>query len=522
MTSTARKPPQQRAGPWSGIDAAVARRELRAFSPGVLDAAEDLFPCLPRAWIDWVRRYGALSDRDGRRNLLGLPKDGPAHLDAVHTTRVLRLLGGLPEDLLPIELLPDRQAACVVASDDRGPVVLLDLDDVDAGSVPWAPSLTDFVYEWYGDLTSVGIVLRHLDDQERAIREGRRARDQQNRPGEWTVTRLCSEDVVLAVLRTRHNRVHNRQDISVFAAAALTSFAPGATVRAALCAVLSDAYRAGGPLAAAFVAKGGGEGTIPGPLRRWAAARGVSLPRRGGWDAVNGEQLYALAADLTAGTRGLLPLDGVSTGAVCAAVASGMWQPVAVEGLLRWSAHPERILTGEVDVTDRLVWLADQQVCRAALTVASMARRIARAGQRSASNDDDTATPVEVTFDSPLAGVEPCLSAVTLTVPEGYEARLGWTSLIGAEPGNRSLTTHVLAVENDLLPGHLVGLANKIPAGRVIVVPADANTTTDPAIATALKQARAAGLTVVASPDYTTTLDTLADAAVLRARTART
>ncbi|CAL9653029.1 hypothetical protein [Streptomyces sp. enrichment culture] len=522
MTSTARKPPQQRANRWSGIDAAVAHGQLRSFSPGVPDAAEGLFPRLPRAWINWVRRYGALADRDGRRNLLGLPKEGPAHLDAVHTTRVLRLLNGLPENLLPIELLPDRQAACVVASDDRGPVVLLDLDDINAGPAPWAPSLTDFVYEWYGDLTSIGIVLHHLDDQERAVRKGRRARDQLERPGEWTVTRLCSEDVVLAVLRTRHNRVHNLQDISVFATAALTSFAPGATVRAALCAVLSDAYRAGGPLAAAFVGKGSGQGTIPGPLRRWAAERGVSLPRRGGWDATTGERLYVLAADLTSGTRGLLPLDGVSTGAVCSAVASGMWPPVAVEALLRWSAHPERILTGAVDVTDRLLWLADQQVCRSALTVASMARRIARAGQRSASNDDDTATPVQVAFGPPLAGVEPCLSAATLTVPEGREARLGWTSLSGAEPGNRSLTAHVLAVENDLLPGHLVGLADMIPAGRVIVIPADAHTTTDPAIATALEQARAAGLTVVASPDYTTTLDTLADAAVLRARTART
>ncbi|MDQ1052050.1 hypothetical protein [Streptomyces sp. V4I2] len=520
--TTSREPHQrqQNASPWTGIDRAVERGKLHSFPPGDPGAAGVLFPHLPRAWIDWVRRYGALASGDKRRYLLGSPRDGPADLDAVRTTRVLRLLNRLPPDLLPIELLPERQVACVIATDERAPVVLLDLDNIDAGLVPWAPTLTDFVYEWYSDLSSIAAVLRHLEKQERAVREGRRAKDQLDRPGDWTITRLCSEDVVLAVLRTRHNRVHNRQDISEFATAALTSFAPGASVRAALCAVLSDAYRAGGPLAAAFGEQG--DGQIPGSLRRWAAARGIHLPRRGGWDAGTGERLYALATDLTSATRGLLPLDGLSTGAVCFAVASGMWQPLAVEALMRWSPHPERILTGAIGVTNRLSWMVDQQVSRTALTVAAMKRRIERADQRSASDDDDTAMPVEAVFLDPIAGADACLSGVSLTVPEGYGARLGWAVLAGAEPVARSVTVHVLAVENDLLPTQLPALAERLPAGRLIVVPADANSSTDLAVTEALDAAGAVGLTVLASPDYTTTLDSTCDAAVLRARTART
>jgi hypothetical protein len=523
VTSTARQPQQRprQDSPWTGIDGAVRSGQLRSYPPGDPDAVRALFSQLPQTWIDWARRYGALTSKDGRRHLLGSPKSGPAHLDVAATTRLLRLLNQLPQELLPIEVLPDRQVACVITTDKRAPVILLDLDDIEAGPVPWTPSLTDFVYEWRNDISSIATVLRHLKDQERDVREGRRAKDQLDRPGEWTVTRLCSEDVVLAVLRSCHNRLHNRHDISVFATAELSSFAPGASVRAALCAVLSDAYRAGGPLAAAFVTKRS-EGPIPGPLRRWAAERGVRLPRRGGWDAATGERLYSLAADLTTGTRGLLPLEGLSTGAVCFAVASGMWQPVAVEALLRWSARPQRILTGAVDVTDRLSWLIDQRVCRAALTVAAACRRIARGGQPFASDDDDTTTPVNVTFLDPINGIDPCLSAVTLTVEEGHTASLGWTVLTGAEPHTRSITTHVLAVENDLLPAHLPALSDKIPPGHVIIVPADANTSTDPAVAKALEQARAAGRTVMASPDYTSTLDSLADTAILRARTART
>ncbi len=514
----------RRAARWSGIDSDLRSRRLRAAGPARADAIEEaraLFGRLPDAYRDYASRYGSLragsGEWDDARYLLGLTND-PA-TDARQTARILRALYELPDNWLPIELLPDRQVTCVDATSPNGAVSLIDLEDLAAGPVPTAPTLLDFVYEWRADLSAIAATVDHLRYQREQVEAGRRPADKLDRPGDWTVARMCSQDVVLAVLRTRHNREINRYDVSVFATATLSSFAPGATVRAALTAVLSDAYRSGGPLAVAF--GGDGNGLIPGPLRRWAAARGITLPHRGGWDAATGEALYLLAADLTPGTRDMLPLTSVSTAAVCHAVASDAWAPEAVEAILRWSPAPQRILTGSVPVTDRLNWIIDRQTIRAALVVAAAARVLRRGA--STSDDDDSGLGVTSNFDVlTVPGADPSTGLVRFTADDGRPLQLPWRPLTGepAAPA-ASIGMHVLAVENHLLPQQVEQVVRSMEPGRLLIVPADANTTTERRIAAALTTASEHGVTVLAAPDYTSTLDASGERAVLRARTAR-
>jgi hypothetical protein len=505
---------------WAGIAGAVSRRELKTIAPGDLDTARDLFGELPPIYEEWAQRFGALTTPDGKRRLLGILEPG-AHreLDALYTARMLRALYRLPRHLIPIEMLPDNQVNCVLSNNQRAPVVMIDLDDVSSGHVRVAPSLEEFTYEWRADLLSIRGALTHLKRKREAIAAGRRAADQLDRPGEWSLTRLCSEDVVLAVLRTRHNRQHNRQDMAIFATTTLTSHAPGAPIRVALTALLSDAYLAGGSLAVEFGASDQGDGPIPGPLRRWAFQRKVQLPRRGGWDAATGETLYALAANLTPSTPELLKRRGVATGVACFAVASGALSPLALEAVLRWSPNPKRLLAG--GGTGRLDYLADQQALRSAILLTSVVRRLEN--RSLTSDDDDVPARLRVEFGGVAPqGMDVSVSAIRLVAPEGITTRLEWRALAGEETDRSELMIHLLAVEDDLLASQLAAALPSVDAGSVVVVPADALTNRDVALTSALADATERGVVVVACPDYTTTLDASADRFLQRAATART
>ncbi len=504
---------------WVGIESAIKRDELKTLAPGDMDTARGLFTTIPAAYAEWTQRFGTLTDSDGKRRLLGIVGPGaPTDADALYTARMLRALYRIPKHLIPIEMLPDNQVNCVLADNNRAPVVMIDLDNISLGYARVAPSLEEFVYEWRADLRSIKGALLHLEKKRVAIASGRRAADQLDRPGEWSLTRLCSEDVVLAVLRTRHNRQHNRQDVAIFATTTLTSHAPGAPVRVALTALLSDAYLAGGSLAVEFGASDQGGGPIPGPLRRWAYQRKVQLPLRGGWDAVMGERLYALAVNLTPSTPDLLKLRGVATGAACFAVASGALSPLALEAVLRWSPNPKRLLGG--GGTGRLDYLADQQALRSALLLTSVVRRLEN--RTLTSDDDDVSARVQVQIGvTPPHGMDTSLSAIRLVAPGGLTTRLGWRALTGEESDHSEVTVHLLAVEDDLLPTQLAEALPSIDAGSVVVVPADALTNCDVALASVLSDAESQRVVVVACPDYTTTFDASADRFLQRAATSR-
>jgi hypothetical protein len=504
---------------WAGIAGAIKRGELKTLKPGDVGTARGLFADVPPIYEEWTQRFGTLTAPDGKRRLLGIVDPGaPRDVDALYTARMLRALYKVPKQLIPIEMLPDNQVNCVLADNKRAPVVMVDLDDVSSGHVRVAPSLEEFVYEWRADLLSLKGALTHLQKKRAAIASGRRAADQLDRPGEWSLTRLCSEDVVLAVLRTRQNRQHNRQDVAIFATTTLSSHALGAPVRVALTALLSDAYLAGGSLAVEFGASDQGGGPIPGPLRRWAYQRKVQLPLRGGWDAATGETLYALAANLTPSTPELLKLRGVPTGVACFAVASGALSPLALEAVLRWSPNPKRLLGG--GGAGRLDYLSDQQVMRSALLLTSVVRRLENLTLTS--DDDDVAARIKVEIGgTPPHGMDVSLSAIRLVAPQGLTTQLEWRAVAGEESDQSEVTIHVLAIEDDLLASQLTEALPSIAAGSVVVVPADALTNRDVALTSTLSDAAARGVVVLACPDYTTTLDASADRFLQRAATSR-
>jgi hypothetical protein len=206
---------------------------------------------LPRAWVSYVSECGGLAGYG--RALLGLSRrddDGntSAPTDALDVLMLLRLSEpGFPADLLPVEILPERQLHClVVGGSGPGRVVIIDLDRPGLRA-PAAANLQDFISQWQQDLHAMHAVVTEVlsgaESEEAPLL----------RPDEWSTRRLCTQNVIVALLQTRHNRDKNEHDVAVCATADLTSFATGAAARWVLTTILTEAHQAGGSLAVNFV-----------------------------------------------------------------------------------------------------------------------------------------------------------------------------------------------------------------------------------------------------------------------------
>jgi hypothetical protein len=489
---------------------------------------------LPKDWVSWARECGSVVGLS--RALLGLRsrEDGlttdDAREDALDLLMLLRLTEpSFPRDLLPMELLPERQLHCVVVgAGDSSPVVLVDLDRPEV-RVDAARSVIDFVYDWRNDLHVMAAVI------EEAGKSDDDAEDVLLRPDDWSTRRLCSQNVIVGLLQTRHNRDTNEHEVALFATATLTAFAPGAATRWALTTMLTEAHQVGGSLAVNFVRRSRINGKldphrtdtsgqrIPSAILRWASTHGVRLDRRASrWDHETGERLFIAATLLPDSLRALLPHSGVAPSAVCAAVSTGAWPPLDVEVVLRWAAEPARVLSGAVPVADRLRYLADQHVVRSAIILASLLRHLQRAGQPSASDEDDTirGLGVAIAEPTPFGMPDRTLGAATF-IPSGEEPLLvGWPRLAGPECPRPPLTVRILAVEADLLAEVGPDVITRMTAGEALLVPADAVARSHQ-LGHLYEAAQQADVTVFAAPDYTTSMDVTIATRLDRSRMSR-
>lgn len=488
---------------------------------------------IPEVWKSWVLACGQVSGFG--RALLGLRARSHSDADREDALDVLMLLRltepAFPRDLLPLEVLPERQVQCVVVGANKSAkVVLIDLDRVEARHEVGV-ELTDFVYEWRADIHAISSVVAEIDH--------RTDSDAYTllRPDEWSTRRLCSQNVIVALLQTRHNRDTNERDVAVFAVAQLSAFAPGAPVRWALTTILTESYQAGGSLAVNFVkrsrARGGGGGydrqrtesrgqRIPGPILRWAKLHGVQLKYDStGWDHQTGERLLLAATLLPDSLRELLPTTTVPAATVCAALATGTWPALDIEIVLRWAEDPVQILTGMVQQDDRVRYLADQHLLRTALILSSLDRHLRKADQASASDEDDTTRSLAVDIsDTHHGSVDVISTVVTYSSIDGAPLSVGWPRISGSFIPAPTMRVSVLALQSEWLAAVGSGYLSALGPIDAIIVPADALARRHE-LTEFVSNAQNAGICVLAAPDYTTTMDVAIAARLDRARMSR-
>jgi hypothetical protein len=319
---------------------------------------------LPPSYRKFVQTFGDVAAANFSLHLLGLPGD----LESVPTSgTVLASIRyehfRFPPNLLPVERLPSNQVVCVETSesgDDLG-IVAVDLDDPQYQKIPVAPSFYSFCSMWMDDLEGLEALWRHADRQQAEVAAGRRFMGQASRPNDWRTYRLCTQDVLTCMVLLRHDRTKFTTRVGAFAVADLTAAAPQAAVQSGLAYILSDAYRSGGDLSLTFQH---GEGrrakddprpmarAVPERIQIFARREGIPLPKaRYGRIASNeAAKLYLAAINCPPGVSEILAADErkpLEMASVCYAMASGHWQPTAVEYVLRNAHDPIRVLRGK-------------------------------------------------------------------------------------------------------------------------------------------------------------------------------
>jgi hypothetical protein len=363
---------------------------------------------LPVAYRSMVEAFGHVDGVAVPYRLLGLSDDRRVRPTSASILAELRLADPeFPSDLLPVEVLPESQIACIhLNGSDDPPVVLIDVDRDPLELVPVAQRYSDFCFDWLTDVRGMDTLLRHTRNIDRAVREGRRPADKTERPDDWRAYRFCSQDVLVGAVLLRHNRDDNVTEIAALPCATLTSFADDAPIRALLALVFADSYRSGGDLSLQFVTNAVRDprpARTPGVVVRFARKHHIRLghPAEGYVDPEAGRRLFVEAVACPDGLRSLLRADAtpIDAAAVCFAISSGTWDPIAAEYLVRNAHGPRRLFRGAAAALDSAVFTIDQIDACHALLLSHLARRIAAGPGLLATRDtEDTAMQLDTEF----------------------------------------------------------------------------------------------------------------------------
>jgi hypothetical protein len=475
---------------------------------------------LPRTLRKFVAALGdvAATDRDVGMRLLGLSDDPKRRPTIASSLYLARTAGLFPDDLVPVEILGEQQLACVrVDGSPDPPVVHIDLeaDIPQASPVVLAPSFSVFANEWLSDVRSIGALLGTVRRIDRDVTAGKRPADKAARPDDWRAYRLCSQDIVVALLAVRHDRDENLTRVGALSIATLPDFPALEPARATMAAILCDAYRSGGTLEIRFQGGVGGKAR-PRPMPRLIAdlmrAAGVAPTSRR--DAIAPDaaaQLFAYCARLPDSVRAVTDGGPASlTAATSFAALSGLWDVVHLQVLLGEASDPGLLLRGGAHPLHRIAHLRDRETLRAALLAGTLDRTLRRRADASERDSEDDLRDVTFAYD---AGVL------------RYEAQspllCDWW-LDSAPAPACSIAVCVCAAGRDELPNRLpAAIALAQQRGHNVLVGRDYLSLPQATRTGLQSDAARHGVYLMVAPDYVLTLDADAEKRLARARTTR-
>jgi hypothetical protein len=323
--------------------------------------------------------------------LLGLTEEKARRPTMASILAEIRMTNyNFPADLLPVEVLPERQIACVVLNGrDDPPVVLIDLDDPEFSKPrkrkpEIAPKYSTFCQDWLADVKGMKTAGGFLRREEQKKSRGEIPTDKAARPDEWRAYRFCSQDVLIGLPLVRFNREENITEIAAFPCADLSSFDASTPVRALLTLVLSDAYRSGGDLSLRFVATANAMNNkpvhVPSRILRFAWNNKINTKEMkfGELSADVAKRLYIRCLLCTDSFKALLERNdiGLNAAAVCYSISNGLWDAVAAEYIARYASSPNRVFQGASTQIDSLKWQIDCTVASNAMALGLFVKKL--------------------------------------------------------------------------------------------------------------------------------------------------
>ena len=477
---------------------------------------------LPRTLRTFVATLGDVvaADHDIGLRLLGLSDDLERRPTIASSLYLARAAGRFPADLVPVEILGEQQLACVRVDGSPDPPVVhidLDADDPQPSEVVLAPSFSVFANEWLSDVRAIRALLGNVRAIDREVAAGKRPVDKAARPDEWRAYRLCSQDIVVALLAVMHDRDENVTRVGALSIATLPDFPALEPSRVTMATILCDAYRSGGTLEVRF--QGGfSRNARPRPMPRLVVnlmgAAGVAPGSRR--DVIVSDaatQLFAYCARLPDSVRAVIDVGPASlTAATSFAALSGLWDVIHLQVLLAAASDPGLLLRGGAHPMHRLAHLRDRETLRAALLAGTLARKLRRRTEGSELDSEDDLRDVTFAYDDTRGVLR-------------YEARApllcDWWLDRPPDPAC-SISVCVCAAGKDELPDRLpAAFSSAQQHGNDVLVARDYLSLPQATRSDLQSVAARHGVRLMVAPDYVLTLDAEAEKRLARARTTR-
>jgi len=478
---------------------------------------------LPESLLCVLECYGEVQAKDQPYKLLGLTEERDRRPTIASILAEIRFTQpDFPSDLIPVEVLPERQVVCVECADSGDPVVLIDLDDSNYTRTAVAPSYSEFVLDWLADVRGMRTVNRFLSNQKELIDSGKIPADKAARPDDWRAYRFCSQDILVGVPLIRFNRDEFITEVAALPSSSLSLFNEDAPIKALLTLIFSDAYRSGGNLSIKFVngvSKNRDTIRVPNRILRFANKNGIRIadPKNGIINANTAKRLFIecqLCSDefksfLRAGKN---DLDAVST---CFAISSGLWSIPAAMYIAYLAYYPNRVFKGASSQYESLQWTLDRNDASNALLLDMLVNKLR-------SPDIE-----EITLDceDALRNIEIVMTGHgTAVLSSDAPLQLNWFASGGADKQFRSMEVLPLSADKmemkKALPGIMDWIENNSSTVELkcILVSKDFES-----IQEELRplQNRAKDVELVVSPLYSTTIEADVARRLMRARTCR-
>lgn len=299
-----------------------------------------------------------------------------------------------PENLLPLMPVCDSSFACVVCDRDISDGILNKGEAFEV--VRWHVGLVDerkqgelLDIDPIAYLASVSEEFSTRDAERIAVEKtaanyyqeyvvaGRRPKVDALRP-----VQLACQNVIIGLASLRHDPIFDGLRVEAYATCEVAHLATGEADRAMAALLLCDAFQSGGTMEIRFGPPGRREHSIPQALDRYARARGLRL---GAGDPhsispIEARELFLTVTPMPDELR-FRAFEAFDTGQItperlCYALMAGIWSQIEVAYMLATTTRAASILEGGCNPQDRLARCAETEICRAALMIGMLLRRL--------------------------------------------------------------------------------------------------------------------------------------------------
>jgi hypothetical protein len=432
-------------------------------------------------------------------------------------------------NLVPLMPVDDRSIACVVLSDVGGPPLPgegavvrwhLDVKDERHQAALLDTDCLSYVESVAAELAARDAGLRRVLDKIGPAYEHSHL-EKEKRPRDYVVrpVRIACQNVIVGLAAFAQDSSFDGLAVPAWQTSEVPHVATHEGNRALAALTLCDAFQNGGTMEIRFDREallmldgkyvrllGHPERAVPASLRRFGRTVGVQLGVEDPKAITPGEarELFLAITPMPGGLRGRVEAAvqrrGISPERICFLLLSQVWREIEMDFILSCTSRARSILDGGSLWVDRASRQAESEVCRAAVTVGMLFRRLNSTDAAADTGDvrvvEDRTRGIGWAADDGEAAVT--FSGLNPDEPVPWTRGLSGVSELTVYPRTAADASSLDAVRGSRLPGH-----------KALLLPADVPSPAD------------SGITILRCPERLADLDKSIEDRLLKSRISR-